>query len=221
MICLQNNNIAKAVRKWRIVLFLFFIGQIILAVVVNVLVNNFVDVFEMDKTKVSIATISSNIFVAIVALFQDGYLLRRIYRTKKLLKVIPVKCVVEDFIITNRRHDRKKHYHVNLLIRDPDNGQLYFTYGPHSLSFYNSVYIQSGQKLSKISILRKDRTQVQLGDVVWLYILKEAKVSVKIKINRLLLNGKEFSYENVNPEISTESFQQVRFVEAAVDVENP
>lgn len=217
----KNQNIVKAIRKWRIVLFFFVIWQILLFVVLNVFVSKFAVNIDLDAKTIGYLQKAVVVIVLIIAMIQDIFFLHRIHRTKALLRVQPIKCVVEDFIINSYRRDGKTAYHVYLLLKDMASNSLYFTYGSYSLSFYNHTVIRSGYDLLEANIFRKDGSSVNLGDFAWLYIRKPIQITVKDDGEGLLLNGKKFAYRNVNNNFSPHDFFKLQFVEGAVDVETP
>ena len=107
-------------------------------------------------------------------------------------------------------------------MRGLDDDNLYFTFGDYSASYYNTRYVNLKTTSLGISAYRKDRTPVELGDIVHIYICNMIDVLVDVDYvkNTVKLDGKKYGYKNANENYDASIFQRVRFFVGAVDIEN-
>ena len=72
------------------------------------------------------------------------------------------------------------------------------------------------------SAYKKDRTPVELGDIVHIYICDMLNVSVDVDYgkNTVKLDGKKYVYKNANENYDARVFENVRFFAGVVDIES-
>ena len=215
----KNQNIINAMKRYAIVLAFFCVWESIFFVIANAVVKDKLLNFDIEGNEMSFAIIIINLFIAFISIIIDIGILQKILNLKSLLSVTPVKCVVEDYIITSHTSDGDRRYNVSLLVKNTENQELLFSYGKYSLSYYNYSYSKAGQSLQGINIFRKDGSTVEIGDEVYVYISEFVDVSVDYEDKDLKLNNKKFAYIHTNENYNSSIFENVRFYKGAVEVE--
>lgn len=216
----KNQNIANVMKKYAIILVFFCLWEMISFVILNTIVYD--RLFNNELSDISSPFIMPilNLFIALISIIIDLSFLKKILDLRPLLSVRPVKCLIEDFIITTSyTADDKKSYKVSLLLKNPQTQELLFSYGKYSLSYYNYTYSKSGPNLMGINIFRKDGSTAEIGDEVCVYISKFVDVNITSKNGILRLNNKKFNYTHINQNYDISTFENVRFYEGAVEVE--
>ena len=215
----KNQNIINVIKKYTIVLAFFCVWECISFVIANVVIKDKLLNFDIKESEASLVMITINLFTAFISIAIDIGILQKIFNLKPLLSVTPVKCVVEDYIITSHTSDGDRKYKVSLLLKNIENQELLFSYGKYSLSYYNCSYSKAGRSLQGISIFRKDGSTVEIGDEVYVYISEFVNVSVDYEDKGLKLNNKKFAYIHTNENYNSSIFGNVRFYKGAVEVE--
>ena len=167
--------------------------------------------------KYVIAFLVIGFFVFINVLYWNNY----VKKLKKLLYVRPIKCIVEDLIVTSYRQDNKKRYTLTFLAKSVEDGKLYYAYDRHMIPLYKSSYTKLNNGVMGLTAVRKDRTPVVLGDIMYIYINKLVDVSVKVDhmSDTVKLNGSKYTYIHANADYDASVFESVQFFDGALDVE--
>lgn len=160
-------------------------------------------------------------FIGISLLIDLAIYIGKVRKLNKILHVTPVPGTVEDMILTMTKGDETNRYTVDLVVRNSENGKLYFTYGSNNLSWYHQQFSQTNQVLNSVRIVRKDRTEVGIGDTVLLYIAKIITPSVEVRQDdgNVLIDGKVFPYRNQNSQYDCTLFRELVMYQGAVQVE--
>ncbi len=215
----MNKKIQAIIRKYAIILGVFCLWEALFFALLHTWVRNSLTEAAVRESTVSLVITALTLVLVVMAAVIDVAVLGKILRVRPLLTVQPIACVVEDVVVTAYTSDGEKRYKVFLLVRDPQKGGLLFTYGKHSLSYYNYTYAKAGRYLDGIDIFRKDGSSVAIGDEVQVYLKKTVKVKVSLRKGELTLNGKPFRYTHVNPKYDATVFKDTNFYVGAVDVE--
>lgn len=221
-----NKNIERALNQGKTILKFFIVFQIISMLIMYAIVSS----FSFSDTSGEDTSIISKLFpcmlmgvAALVYIRMDVALWKlKISRLENLLYTKPIKCVVEDIVAECYRHDGKKRYKAKFLVRGLDDDKLYFTFGDYSASYYNTRYVNLKTTSLGISAYKKDRTPVELGDIVHIYICDMLNVSVDVDYgkNTVKLDGKKYVYKNANENYDARVFENVRFFAGVVDIES-
>ena len=222
---MENKKIEEGIAKYKLALKVLIGAQIFACLFFSLF---FID-FGPDEREVVdganhyayikyiIAFLAVGFFVFIDVLFWNVY----IKKLKKLLYVRPMKCVVEDLIVTSYRQDNSKHYKLNFLVKGFDDEKLYYAYGKHQVVLYNTSYTKLNNGVMGLTAIRKDRTPVRLGDIMYIYVNKMVDVSVKVDrmSDTVKLNGDKYPYMHANEDYDASVFEKVNFFDGALDVE--
>lgn len=205
---MENVGIQKGIAKYKLGL------KVLIGIQVFILLMLLL-CFEEFRLIISIFAIAAFVYGDML------YWVIYIRKLKKLLYVRPVKCVVEDMIVTSYRRDNKTHYNLTFLLRGLDDGNLYYTYGRHKIAFYTTVNSSMNKSLLEICAIRKDRTPVNLGDMVYIYI--NQFINIPVDVDRMTdtvkLDGETYMYRHINANYDASVFESVYFFDGAVDIE--
>ena len=216
----KNPNFVYVIKEYKKMLFYVCSFEVIFFAVWSFIVNG--GSLIPDFTKIELSQIIINdLPVILFSLIIDSLMLKKISDLKSLMSRTPVKCVVEDFVITGDRVNGSIRYNVSLLLKNPETHELLFSYGRHCLSHYNYTYSSTKQGLEHINIYRKDGSTVKIGDEVYVYIIKFVDVTAVYdeEDETLKLNNKYFGCILTNPNHSGSVFENVRFYKGAVEVD--
>lgn len=108
-------------------------------------------------------------FFLIFYLVSVFILLKRIFKIRKAKNVQPIKCIVRDFV-TIAHHDKLDDIYP--ILEGYNDYKLYFTYGDHEFPLFTTS--------NGINIHRKDGSEVKIGDVVYIYIVKPLDYRIEI-----------------------------------------
>lgn len=162
------------------------------------------------------------IFICIIG--DVWFFKKRVLGLKELLFATPIKCVVEDIVVFRYKRGSETEFDPYMLVRNPENDKLYFTYGKYSLSYYKSKYVKNANTLVNYCFVREDNSAVELGDEVKVYIRRPVSVKVQVKKNeptnkRIILNNDKYKYTNINHNYDANTFLRVNFFEGVIDIE--
>lgn len=215
----KNPYIINVIKKYSIVLACFCLWETVFFLILNTLIRDHLCDFDISEKSIHIIMITTNLLMILISIIIDSSIIIKIYKTKSLARVSPIKCLVEDFIINGYTSEGERKYRVFLLLKNNENKELLFSYGKYSLSYYNYTYSKAGQSLEGINIFRKDASSVKIGDEVYVYIKKRINVDVECDNGILKFNNKQFTYRHINKKYDISIFKNVSFYEGAVEVE--
>lgn len=145
-------------------------------------------------------------------------------KTRLMLEVKPLDCVVEDFLISSYYRKHKRHYKITPVMREVSTGELYCTFGVYDMSFYASSWSQNGNSPLSIRILRSDGSAVELGEPIRVYVKRNVEVNVETDdaddgSSRYAFDGRWHEFNNVNDACGMQIVHALHFFEGIVDVE--
>lgn len=210
----KNRDIVAGMRTYFVILLGFIVFETLIFFITRISIGNALS--SVDGLSGIVPYIL--IFTILWSILIDAFFIKRIIDLKPLLTVEPIKCSVEDFIVTGHASGDGKHYNVSLLLKNIETQEFLFTYGKHSLSYYNYTHSASGAYLTSVNIFRGDGTFLEIGDIVNVYIEKYVDVNVDLDDDMLKLDGKTLSYSHKNEMYDKSVFDKVKFYRGAVDV---
>lgn len=216
----KNKNIISALTKWRKLLFGLVCSQFAFFAAVNLFLSRFLSGFEIEKNSLMTVRIIVSAVLICFYIIIDGNLLKRIKRTKTLIDVTPIECVVEDILLIRSKRKNQIRYNAYFLLKSVATNQLLFTYGDYSLSYYNYSVSQMNKTLNSVIVFRKDGSQVKIGDIAYAYIKQFVGVDVRIDGEKLKLNRKKIYLRNINKNYDINIFNNAKFFEGAVEIED-
>lgn len=204
----MNKNILKVLKEIRIFYIVFIIFQLISIVIMGLKLKD-------DAFLLGIILGAILLYLLIDILFY----VFQIYKRKKLINVIPVKCVVEDFVVS---YYTKEKIDVYPIVKDANNN-LYFPY--HEISNYTTIYTRVNYDYN-FKIIRKDKSELKIGDTVYLYKDKDLDVKIKInkeknrvKIYKNKISNLLIKYNHQNKNYDIDIFNKMIYYEGAIEIE--
>lgn len=213
-----NENILAIKRKNTVALCVIAAFQVIMLLVIRFLLGILVNELETGGFVFKLAIV----FFAVCFILIDIYFyVKRVYRVKCLSGETPLKCVVEDLVIFSYADDHERSYKVYPIVKNTETGELMFTYDNYCLGSYNTRYSDINSKLVDARIYRRDSSAVEVGDIVYAYILKPVPVDVHIDENRNIvkLNRSKYKFLHENEKYGITVFNELHFFEGLIDVE--
>lgn len=163
---------------------------------------------------VGIASQSSGLFWVILVLavpFAASAVVFSVSQYKKSADIIKraaaEKCVIEFFYVVKRNGGG---YEYAPVVRTPD-GELVMTYGDFDKSMYIKIPVKHREDRGKLQILRNDRSPVNIGDTVLVYI----KGYYKRDIESLVELDKTADDYNLKASL----MKEIRVFEGVIDIE--
>lgn len=202
----MNENIANGLKKVRILYYVFITFQVITIVIMGLKLKE--DTFFFGLI---LGAFFLYLLIDILIYFFQ------IHKRKKLLNVLPIRCILEDFVVS---YYSKKKFDVYPIVKDSNNN-LYFPY--HNVSNYATVYTTVNYKYN-FKIIRKDKSELKIGDTVYLYKDKDLDVNVKIEKNTVKIYKNKISnllikYNHHNDNYDIDVFNKMIYYEGAIEIE--
>ncbi len=216
----RNSNIINAVNNWIKLLIFAVIFEVLALFFTNLYLNEFLSGFDLKPDSIYNISVACVCFLIAAFAIIDLVLLKRIVRTQPLVNQLPIKCTVEDIVVISYKRDSNKKYNAYFILKDTVGNRLLFTYGKHSLSYYNYTVSQANKRLASVNVFRKNGSTVKLGDTVYAYVKRYVTVNAETNNNNLLLNNKKIHYNNINQNYNVDIFKELTFFEGAVEVED-
>lgn len=133
----------------------------------------------------------------------------------------PVSCVVEDFLITSYSRDHRRHYKINPVLKNVKTGELLCTFGIYNMSAYTIVQATNVNSLMAISIIRSDKSVVEIGDKVQVFIKEFVDLNVRIDSDdTYYLNNKKNKFNHGNSKYDISILNGLHFFKGFIDVEH-
>ena len=123
-----------------------------------------------------------------------------------------MKCIVRDFVtITHRDHDSLDSIYP--ILEGYNDYKLYFTYGDHLFPLFT---VSNG-----INICRKDGSEVKIGDVVYIYIVKPLDYRIEIDYykNIFYLDHLSHKFNHKNNAYDIQVMKELNCFEGIIDYE--
>lgn len=214
----QNKNILNIIKTKLIALLIIFTSQIIALLFLNVLFSEF---FKEINIRAIILLITLILFVIVDIVFYKMH----ISRAKYFLNTIPIECIIEDFLLVSYGYNkdsqgfRRKDYRLYPIVKA--NNELFFTYDDYCISQYNQSYTRINNTYTDITIFRKDKSKVNIGDRAYLYIKKKIEVNVDIDVDKNIfkLNKQIEHFNNFNKNYDINIIRNLNFFEGIIDIE--
>lgn len=211
----MNKNIKQARNKFIILLITFILFQIIGLLIINTAIST-KDMLLIKKIVISIIIILSIIIdIVIYKHYISGL--------NFFIKKEPIHGIIEDFILyPYNKTNNRINYKISPIIRNLKDNQLYFTYKNYDLSYYTTIETKINNSIINKTILRKDGSNVKIGDTVSIYIKEKININIETdKENNIIrLNNfkMKFLHENKNYDISI--FNKLNYFNGIVEVED-
>ena len=218
---MENKSIKESIAKYKLGLKVIIIVQILFYIIFRAFFQEIILAMEFNNYKYALYIFSFVVFVFYVftdVLYWNAY----IKKLKKLLYVRPVKCVVEDMIVTSYRRNDRMRYKLSFLVKGLEDEKLYYTYGRYKVASYTIIHSYMNNSLLGISAVRKDRTAVEIGDIIKIYINKMVDIAVDVDYmaDTVKFDGEKYPYIHANMNYDASVFEKVNFFDGALDIEN-
>lgn len=165
-------------------------------------------------------------------------------KQKEILNTIePLTGIIEDFLIIkhityeNYEKDYKKVYFSFLpIVRCIENDKLYITYHPYCYSLEDVSYTYNPLKPLKFTLMGPNGEPMNIGNKVFLYIVKELNIPLLKEKNQIYLNNNLYSYagtieNSIHHQLKDECYtvktdgfiltQNIITFEGLIDTDNP
>ena len=219
---MNNKRISQVLKKYVLLLIFFAVFQIFAYVIIFIIFSRFSQYEIINSFPFQTLSLIKSFFLILMSVLfivLDFMILYwKIYKLFKIDKIAPIICTVDDMIITSYVSDHKRRYQINPIVKDHD-GKLYFPYGKGNLSWYKTVYLQQGNYLSSIDIVKESGDYLNIGDEVDLYVLKSYNFKPEVAVHNLTVSikNKPFEFQSVN-NTNNLKFSNVELIEGAIDV---
>lgn len=202
----MNKNILKARRKYTKLLLFLDIYFVLVLILLSLFKINFI----------------IYIGIALVLIINYIYYKEYIKKLNTLINIKPIKCEIVDFIYYEKGSYDSRSYKINMIVKDLKTNKLYFSYSNHFIAWWTSVYTALNNHTMSHCILRKDKSIVNIKDIVYLYIIKETKPNIEINEQKqyIKLNKEKIPFKHVNENIDINIFKNINYYEGAIEVEN-
>lgn len=212
----ENKRVLSAINTKKTTLLIFLIFEVLGMFLIIGVFNKFQH--ELKDFPIYFKYIFL-IFYIVGFIIVDAWFLKNINKLKDLIDIKPLKCIIEDFIVIGHTHDRERRYKIYPVVKSINDNKLYFTYGSYCLSGYNTIYSQMNNSLLNMTIIRKDKTKVEIGDVAYLYLRRNLDFNININSDKnMIYLGKTKIYFNHINDINM--FKELHYFEGIIDVEN-
>lgn len=181
---------------------------------------------EPAKTIYGIRTVFM-VAIPVVGVGFIAVLMFSCYKRVKLVRgVEPRSFTVEDFIITQKRtfsgvrNMRGGRFIMNPVLKDEATGELFCAFGRYNKSVYATVRSQDINTLHNAIIVRRDGSELDIGDTVMAYIKSFADVKISIEADGKYRVGDEScTFSNINSSYDITMLNDLRFFVGMIDVE--
>ena len=217
---MENENIKQTQKSLKYVLIGFVVFQIIFLVFINLFLKTFFADMGDDMMS-KIAPIAVNVFALIIGLVTDIAFVIKIKRYDKLENVKPVYGVIEDIVILTSTNKDNADHDLCFLIRNNEDGKLYFSEGDDDMSAYSKSYSGNGRTINSLHIMRRDGKETNIGDTVRFYILEKYEESPKLEIlndYKLIIKGRRHLYQHINQTYDINVFEKCVFYKGYVEL---
>ena len=220
----MNKNIVNAKKKFKKVLIFIITSLAISYLLFQLIFNKIISYENINQEKIKyINLIVLILFSILIALISIVFYKNKIKKLNDLLNTIPIKCVIEDFMvyIYGETRGKDRTYRIVPLVRDLETNELYITYDDYSLSYYKSIESRNNYSLINKTIFRKDRSPVNVGDNVYIYIRRKLNTNVFIdKANNVIkLNNEKKILWFTNNNFDIDILNKTTFFEGVIEVE--
>lgn len=205
------------VEKWKLHVY-GLIALVFLQTIVIILLNGFLKEL-VEQTDVR--RLILYVMLAICVLSDFHFWINRVVLFRRLLSKKSVKCRVEDVFLIGHKDDKRTRYVPYLIVRSMENKKLYFTYDKYSLLNHKAIFNYSGKKDISCTIYKNDKTALQIGDIVDMYMLKEVNILIsadRIK-NIVKLKDRNFYFHHMNKQVNVGIFDNITCFKGAIDID--
>lgn len=161
------------------------------------------------------------VVIGIITVFSYIQLYREYSDKVKIMETtIPLRCTIEDFIVTRCQRTRGTCYSANPVFKD-STGRLYCLFEENNLSFYTAeIAYFSGGNIS-VKVLRNDKSSAVIGSAVDLYITKKSdNIKLQVQDSKAYnIRGCSHQFWNANTINDITLLNRIDFVEGLANVE--